>query len=145
MTETGVGHLGFSGFSVFAIVVGLISLTVLAVILVRQRKSPLALVVKPSTAKRAAPFVVTTWLMLSVGCYATTPALVVTGGPPKIPHTLEGREGQCLMCHEAGIAGAPRVPAKHAGRTSDICHLCHIPAVASDHSAEVPATPMPPM
>lgn len=132
MTETGVGHLGLSGFGIFAIVVGSLSLTVLAAILVRRRKSPLAFVVTRSTAMRAVPFVVGTWLVLAAGCAAAASTTVLpAGGPPKIPHVLEGREGQCLACHEAGVVGAPKIPAKHAGRTGDMCPLCHVPAGAS--------------
>jgi ABC-type Fe3+-hydroxamate transport system substrate-binding protein len=47
-------------------------------------------------------------------------------GPPGIPHTLEGR-ADCLVCHQTGVAGAPRVPADHAGRTSAVCQTCHKP------------------
>jgi hypothetical protein len=43
---------------------------------------------------------------------------------PSIDHGLAGRD-QCLLCHETGIAGAPVVPATHAGRTNDTCQVCH--------------------
>ena len=43
---------------------------------------------------------------------------------PRIEHGLAGRE-QCLLCHESGLAGAPVVPATHAGRTNDTCQVCH--------------------
>lgn len=43
-------------------------------------------------------------------------------GPPKIPHTLEGRS-DCLMCH--GPGGLKPFPSNHAGRTKDICRSCH--------------------
>ena len=56
-----------------------------------------------------------------------TPTVTQTGGIPAIPHTLDGRS-DCLLCHKTGIAGAPAVPASHAGRTSDICQTCHKPA-----------------
>ena len=46
--------------------------------------------------------------------------------PPKIPHTLEGRDN-CLMCHRIGVGKAPAVPASHAGRTIDMCRTCHKP------------------
>jgi Cytochrome c3 len=75
-------------------------------------------------------------------------ALVLVSGiasaqetPPGIPHPLEGRDA-CLGCHEAGLAGAPQVPADHAGRTNDMCRVCHQPATPA---AEAPAaTPSPP-
>jgi predicted CXXCH cytochrome family protein len=43
---------------------------------------------------------------------------------PPIPHPLEGRDN-CLACHETGVAGAPQVPEDHAGRTNEMCPLCH--------------------
>jgi hypothetical protein len=60
--------------------------------------------------------------------------------PPAIPHSLEGRDA-CLACHETGIAGAPRIPEDHAGRTNDMCRGCHQPASATEVvSTTVPAT-----
>ena len=47
------------------------------------------------------------------------------GGPPTIPHTLEGREGQCLVCHALG--SVKPFPENHAGRTADTCLACHKP------------------
>lgn len=55
-----------------------------------------------------------------------TPAAPPAGGPPFIPHPLEGRD-QCLTCHQTGVGGAPKVPADHAGRTNDTCRNCHQP------------------
>ncbi|MEE8413861.1 MAG: hypothetical protein V3R96_04855 [Dehalococcoidales bacterium] len=49
----------------------------------------------------------------------------VTGDPPAIPHTLEGRD-DCLQCH--GESGFKPFPANHTGRTSDTCKGCHKPA-----------------
>ncbi len=34
----------------------------------------------------------------------------------------------CIKCHTKGIGGAEKVPADHAGRTSDTCKGCHKPA-----------------
>ncbi len=65
----------------------------------------------------------------------TTPTAAAVAGatpspaastPPNIPHTLEGRDS-CLTCHQAGVGGAPKVPASHAGRTNDMCRTCHQP------------------
>lgn len=144
MTKISIGHVAFLGFTVFAIVVGSLSCSVLR-IAVRRRKFPLAFVVKLPVTRRAVPFVATALLLLAAGCDAEKPTLSLTGGPPNIPHTLEGREGQCLLCHEQGVAGAPKAPANHIGRTADMCTLCHIPATvsASSHSSEVGATPFP--
>lgn len=44
----------------------------------------------------------------------------------KIPHRIKGRK-ECLICHGQGIAGAPKVPPDHAGRTNETCLLCHKP------------------
>ncbi len=60
---------------------------------------------------------------LLAACGGQAPAS--TGGPPVIPHTLEGRD-DCLMCH--GESGVVPFPADHAGRTVDICTACHQPA-----------------
>lgn len=57
----------------------------------------------------------------------STPATEPTSSAPRIPHPLQGRD-DCLACHATGVGGAPRLPASHAGRTSDTCRLCHIPA-----------------
>ncbi|MBI2864908.1 MAG: hypothetical protein HYX94_10155 [Chloroflexi bacterium] len=59
-----------------------------------------------------------------------TTAAPPAGGPPNIPHTLQGREGQCTTCHTIGGAGvgAPGgtgLPSSHQGRTSDVCLSCH--------------------
>ena len=66
---------------------------------------------------------------------APTPTIV----PPLIPHSLEGR-ADCRMCHEAGIGGAPRFPADHSRRPSDVCLTCHQPPTKNGGS---PLTPIP--
>jgi hypothetical protein len=55
-----------------------------------------------------------------------TPTVAAPAAPPAVPHPLEGR-GQCLLCHQAGIAGAKKVPDDHAGRSNETCTLCHQP------------------
>jgi nitrate/TMAO reductase-like tetraheme cytochrome c subunit len=47
------------------------------------------------------------------------------GGPPLIPHELEGRS-DCLLCHDPE-GGLKPAPGDHAGRTSDSCQICHKP------------------
>ncbi|AVX19800.1 MULTISPECIES: hypothetical protein [Carboxydocella] len=44
--------------------------------------------------------------------------------PPTIPHTLQGREGKCILCHKdaAGVK-IPRTP--HPDRAN--CLQCHVP------------------
>lgn len=44
-----------------------------------------------------------------------------------------------MACHETGVAGAPQFPADHAGRTSDVCLSCHVPATA-DTAPPIPHT-----
>ncbi len=64
------------------------------------------------------------------------------GGPPAIPHSLDGRDN-CLACHAAG--GLKPYPADHEGRTVDQCQMCHQPAeaVAPAATAEPEATTVP--
>lgn len=55
-----------------------------------------------------------------------TPTSTDAGGaePPLIPHSLENR-GDCRLCHESGLGGAPQFPADHAGRANEVCLVCH--------------------
>jgi hypothetical protein len=50
-----------------------------------------------------------------------------------IPHTLDGRRDQCLVCH--GEDGFKPYPADHVGRTTATCLLCHEVAVAEGETA----------
>ena len=43
---------------------------------------------------------------------------------PPIPHPLDGHD-DCLSCHQTGANGAPQYPDNHAGRTNDMCLMCH--------------------
>jgi len=52
------------------------------------------------------------------------------GGPPPIPHSLDGRQ-DCVICHSTGVGGAPKFPADHTGRTNEMCQLCHKPGAPS--------------
>lgn len=67
---------------------------------------------------------------------ATTPG-TTAGGPPRIPHPLQGRD-DCLACHATGLGGSPKVPASHAGRTVATCRGCHQPATADVAPVVVP-------
>jgi hypothetical protein len=76
-----------------------------------------------STARRLIPALGAIVALLLVSGLASA-----QGTPPQIPHPLEGRDA-CLACHETGLAGAPQVPADHAGRTNEMCRGCHQPAM----------------
>lgn len=81
--------------------------------------------VTPTSAPTAAA--VTAEPTKSAGETATPePTKPATSGPPTIPHTLEGRVGQCLVCHATG--SVKPFPEDHAGRTNDMCLACHQPA-----------------
>lgn len=43
---------------------------------------------------------------------------------PAIPHASQEGE-DCLSCHQAGVAGAPRLAWDHVGRTNEDCQYCH--------------------
>ncbi len=58
-------------------------------------------------------------------CHA--PIGVESAGMPTIPHPVEGRE-TCLICHEAGVGGASKIPDDHEGRTDETCQRCHVEA-----------------
>lgn len=60
------------------------------------------------------------------------------GGPPAIPHPVEGRE-DCVICH--GENGVKPFPADHAGRTSDTCQMCHQPGQPAAEATEPAQTP----
>ncbi|MBI4671219.1 MAG: ammonia-forming cytochrome c nitrite reductase subunit c552 [Chloroflexi bacterium] len=53
------------------------------------------------------------------------PVLARPPAQKPVPHVIEGRETLCLACHTDGVAGAPKFPADHAGRTNEQCLLCH--------------------
>ncbi len=65
-------------------------------------------------------------------CAALVLALIIllftsiASAQPPVPHPVEGRD-DCLLCHQAGVAGAPRVAADHVGRTNETCGQCHRP------------------
>ncbi len=58
---------------------------------------------------------------------------------PPIPHTLEGR-ADCIACHTTGLAGAPKSPPDHVGRTNEMCQACHKPGPARAATPTVAAT-----
>jgi len=56
--------------------------------------------------------------------FKTKAGLMAPPAPPKIPHSLVGMSA-CLSCH--GPGGLKPVPPDHAGRTEEICQVCHKP------------------
>lgn len=66
----------------------------------------------------------------------TTPQAPV-GGPPAVPHPIQGREN-CGACH--GETGPKPYPADHAGRPVTTCTMCH-QAEAAAPEATPPAQP----
>ncbi len=78
-------------------------------------------------------------------CHA--PLGVEPAAVPAIPHSTEGREA-CLACHEAGLAGASKIPGDHAERTDETCNQCHVaagatPAPVSPGALALPLIPHP--
>ena len=50
---------------------------------------------------------------------------IITAQPP-VPHAVPpGLDMDCLSCHQAGVAGAPRLAWDHLGRSNDDCQQCH--------------------
>ena len=62
---------------------------------------------------------------------------------PTIPHPVEGRE-TCLICHEAGVGGASKIPDDHEGRTDETCQRCH-GAAGTTPVGEAPTSPALPL
>lgn len=79
-------------------------------------------------------------LLLAVTLWSSDAAFARPPSQPPIPHTLEGRS-DCIACHGTGLAGAPRFPPDHAGRTNDMCQGCHKPGPV--RAASPSATPLP--
>ena len=71
---------------------------------------------------------------------ATSGDVAPAGGPPAIPHSLDGRDN-CLACHATG--GLKPYPADHEGRTVDQCQMCHMPAAAESPTTAPEATAAP--
>lgn len=61
------------------------------------------------------------------GALVLVALLVIVGGiaaQPPVPHAvMEGED--CLSCHQAGVAGAPRLAWDHLGRSNQDCLQCH--------------------
>ena len=85
------------------------------------------------------------WLiLLAIAITLLVPYLTVQAQPPaqgdipQIPHVKEGREN-CLGCHEKGVGGAEKIPPDHAGRTNEMCVLCHKFRVGAPSAGATPA------
>ena len=60
----------------------------------------------------------------------------ITAQPP-IPHAVPpGIDMDCLSCHQAGVAEAPRLAWDHLGRSNDDCQQCH--AISGNFSVPIP-------
>ncbi|MBI2861021.1 MAG: NapC/NirT family cytochrome c [Chloroflexi bacterium] len=67
------------------------------------------------------------------------PAVIMA---PKVPHIVAGL-ADCLQCHNQ--SSPMPLPADHAGRTSDLCLLCHEPAPVAPPPPPPPPPPAPAM
>lgn len=54
---------------------------------------------------------------------------------PPVPHAVMP-DGDCLSCHQSGVAGAPRVAWDHLGRNNEDCESCH--QVSGAPASEIP-------
>ncbi len=65
-------------------------------------------------------------------------ASIITAQPP-IPHAVPpGIDIDCLSCHQAGVAGAPRLAWDHLGRSNEDCKQCH--AISGNLAVAIPHT-----
>jgi hypothetical protein len=63
---------------------------------------------------------------------------IITAQPP-VPHAVPpGLEVDCLSCHQAGVAGAPRLAWDHLGRANADCQQCH--AISGNMAVGIPHT-----
>jgi hypothetical protein len=90
---------------------------------------------KPAASPAAGATATTAAKPAATATGAAKPAATATGaakpaaGPPRIPHTLEGRDN-CATCHTVGgagvgAAGGTGMPNNHQGRGNDTCRGCH--------------------
>ncbi len=65
------------------------------------------------------------WLLAGALLLVALLAIVGTiAAQPPVPHAvMEGED--CLGCHQAGVAGAPRLAWDHLGRNNEDCARCH--------------------
>ncbi len=58
---------------------------------------------------------------------------------PPVPHAVPTNiHVDCLSCHQAGVAGAPRLAWDHLGRANEDCQECH--AISGNFAASIPHT-----
>ncbi|MBI5876585.1 MAG: cytochrome c3 family protein [Chloroflexi bacterium] len=59
-------------------------------------------------------------------------------GPPPFPHSPDAKL-DCVACHSTGVAGSPKFPTDHAGRTNEVCKGCHQAAPKASGTPSGPA------
>ncbi len=76
------------------------------------------------------------WLLAGMLVLVALLAIVGTiAAQPPVPHAvMEGED--CLGCHQAGVAGAPRVAWDHLGRNNQDCARCH--EISGAPAGEIP-------
>jgi hypothetical protein len=79
-------------------------------------------------------------ISLAVGVVAVLSLAVAGCGPeaPPVPHHTEGlKPVDCLACHELGLEGATRIPAKHLDDEGEVRYddcRCHKPAPVEEQT-----------
>jgi mono/diheme cytochrome c family protein len=64
-------------------------------------------------------------LTVLTGVFALLVWVANTWAQPAVPHAVQMGD-DCLGCHQAGVAGAPRLSWDHLGRGNEDCALCHV-------------------
>jgi mono/diheme cytochrome c family protein len=75
-------------------------------------------------------------LSLLTGLLLVLAGAVASWAQTPISHAVQMEGEDCLACHQAGVAGAPRLARDHLGRGNQDCLICHRPSGA-------PASPIP--
>lgn len=71
--------------------------------------------------------------LLTVGVWSVSSTMAQPPIPHAVPDTIEV---DCLSCHQAGVAGAPRLAWDHLGRTNEDCEQCH--AISGNFAVDIP-------
>jgi len=92
------------------------------------------------TMKKHGIFISYHWIILAlIGLGITFWSVSTITAQPPIPHAVPADiESDCLSCHQAGVAGAPRLAWDHLGRTNEDCSQCHV--ISGNFSRSIPHT-----